>query len=78
MTIRDSLAQVVAPAEDPDHPNNGAKYQTGKLCVEGCGRPAGTAWSPFWCQPCNAQRFRMVDQGFEACLNKLKGADHDE
>ena len=41
---------------DPNDPLNGEKYHTGKPCVEGCGRPAGTAWSKFWCQPCNAAR----------------------
>jgi hypothetical protein len=61
------------PSEDPSHPSNGSEHHTGKLCVEGCGRPAGTAWSPLWCQPCNAQRFRRIEAGLEACLQKLNG-----
>lgn len=58
-------------ADDPNHPNNSARHHTGNLSIEGCGRPAGTAWSPFWCQPCNAERFRRVDAGLEACMKHL-------
>lgn len=45
---------------DPADPANGSEHHTGKLCIEGCGRPAGTAWSPYWCQPCNAERMDRV------------------
>lgn len=46
---------------DPDDPGNGSRYHTGKSCIEGCGRPAGTAWSPFWCQKCNAERIERIN-----------------
>ncbi len=47
--------------EDPADELNSAKYHTGKQCVErGCTRPAGTHWSKFWCQPCNAARMNRI------------------
>ena len=46
--------------QDPEDPLNGKGYLTGKLCIEGCGRLAGTAWSKFWCQPCNAERMDRI------------------
>lgn len=53
--------------EDPTHPNNSATYHTGKRCVEpGCGNPAGTAWSPYWCQPCNTERMRRIGESLRA------------
>ena len=47
---------------DPDHGFNGPEFYTGKMCVEGCGRSAGTVWSPHWCQPCNAKRMRRITE----------------
>jgi hypothetical protein len=53
--------------EDPTDPLNAAKYHTGQSCVEkGCTRPAGTHWSPFWCQPCNAARMNRISANLEA------------
>ena len=49
---------------DPADPYNGPKHHTGKPCIEGCGRPAGTAWSPLWCQPCNAARMDRIGAQF--------------
>jgi hypothetical protein len=47
--------------QDPKDPLNGVSYQTGKQCVElRCTRPAGTHWSRFWCQPCNAARLDRI------------------
>lgn len=47
--------------EDPQDPLNATSYHTGKTCIEkGCSRPAGTHWSPFWCQQCNAARMRRI------------------
>lgn len=52
---------VVQLYEDPSDPLNGSEYHTGKACIEpGCDRPAGTAWSPHWCQPHNAARMRRL------------------
>jgi hypothetical protein len=56
---------------DPSHPRNGPKHHTGARCVEGCGRPAGTAWSPFWCQPCNAERIERVQMALETAANRV-------
>lgn len=46
--------------QDPGDPRNGIAYHTGKLCIEDCGRPAGTAWSPLWCFPCNVARLDRI------------------
>ena len=48
--------------EDPDHEGNTSKYHTGKKCIEkDCNKPAGTAWSPYWCFECNVKRIRRID-----------------
>lgn len=48
--------------EDPRHEGNSERHHTGKHCIErGCERPAGTAWSPLWCHPCNVTRMRRID-----------------
>ncbi len=51
--------------EDPQDPGNGSKYHSGKLCIEGCGRLAGTMWSPFWCFPCNVERMKRIGDALE-------------
>ena len=49
--------------DDPNNELNGPKYHTGKTCIEpGCENPAGTAWSPHWCQPCNAKRMQTITE----------------
>lgn len=66
--------------EDANDPLNAMKYHTGKLCIEGCKRPAGTAWSPFWCQPCNAERMNRITsylQGVAAPEPTEKGTDNE-
>ena len=45
------------------------KYHTGKKCIEpGCYNPAGTAWSPLWCQSCDAERRRRIGSSLRAML----------
>jgi hypothetical protein len=47
--------------EDAKDPRNGPAYHTGEECVEkDCERPAGTAWSPFWCFECNVERMHRI------------------
>jgi hypothetical protein len=46
--------------DDPNDDGNSARYHTGKLCIEGCGRPAGTQWSPYWCFECNVKRIKRI------------------
>lgn len=54
------------PHEDPAHEGNSARHHTGKPCIEpGCDKPAGTVWSPLWCQECNAKRIRRVTHSLE-------------
>ena len=52
--------------QDPNNKGNSSKYHTGKLCIEGCGRPAGTAWSPYWCFECNVKRMDRINTQFDA------------
>lgn len=52
--------------DDPKHEGNSPKYHTGKLCIEGCGRPAGTAWSPYWCFECNVKRINRINGQMES------------
>lgn len=57
--------------EDPSDPGNGPEYHTGKPCIEaGCDRPAGTAWSPYWCFECNVKRIKRVSDQFEELLKR--------
>lgn len=51
------------PYEDPANPNNSPTYHSGKPCATpNCRHPAGTAWSPSWCQSCNAKRMNEINQ----------------
>ena len=60
--------------EDPSDPLNGPEFHTGKRCIEkGCQRPAGTRWSKFWCQPCNAARMGRIGRTLEHELARLEG-----
>ncbi len=53
---------------DPHDPLNGSEHHSGRKCIEpGCDRPAGTAWSPFWCQPCNAVRMDRISASLNRC-----------
>ncbi|MFH2074726.1 MAG: hypothetical protein ABIJ57_05180 [Pseudomonadota bacterium] len=58
--------------KDPKHEGNSPKYHTGKECIEGCGRPAGTAWGPYWCFECNIKRIDRINAQFEKII---KGFD---
>lgn len=41
-------------------------YRTGRLCITpGCYKPAGTAWSPYWCAECNAERMERITRNLE-------------
>ena len=61
----------MADFRDPADPLNGPEYHTGKACIEkGCERPAGTHWSPFWCQPCNAARMDRISAALDKELDR--------
>jgi hypothetical protein len=52
--------------ENPNDDFNSSKYHTGKKCIEnGCDKPAGTKWSPFWCWECNSKRLNYISSQFE-------------
>ncbi len=57
--------------QDPNDPLNGPEHHTGSPCVEkGCDRPAGTAWSPYWCQLCNAARMDRISASLSDLLKQ--------
>jgi len=48
--------------ENPNDPGNSPRYHTGEPCIEaGCNLPAGTVWSPLWCQFHNAERLMRIE-----------------
>jgi hypothetical protein len=60
------------PSDDPNNVNNGAQYHTGKPCiVKDCDKPAGTAWSPYWCQKHNAERLHEITSSLEAIADDM-------
>ena len=59
------------PCEDPSHPMNSAKYQTGRKCID-CDNPTGTGWGPYWCQPCNAARLMRIDRSLKGMLAEMQ------
>ena len=59
--------------EDPNHPGNSSTHHTGKLCIEpGCGKPAGTAWGPYWCFEHNVERILRIDGQLDSILGHLR------
>lgn len=65
--------------EDPSDPLNGPAHHTGKLCIErGCERPAGTHWSRFWCQPCNAARMTRIGKALRVELDRHEGKQDED
>lgn len=71
---RAEVELLMAKCQDPNDPLNGPEHHTGKLCVEGCGRPAGTAWSPHWCQPCNAERMDRISRNLRRMARRPEPA----
>ena len=63
----------MAGYDDPKDPGNSDKYKTGKKCIDGCGREAGTAWGPHWCFECNIKRLDGISKQFE----KMTEANND-
>lgn len=68
LTSPDPVDRLLA-FEDPNNEGNSKKYHTGQRCVEGCGRNAGTAWSPYWCFPCNVVRMNRIRNSLAAISN---------
>lgn len=59
--------------ENPDHDGNSSKWHTGKRCVEkGCGKPAGTWWSPLWCFEHNVDRMRRISANLEDAAKRAE------
>jgi len=59
------------PYEDPGSPYNGPSYYTGLPCVIlGCPEPAGTAWSPHFCQKHNAERINHIASQLDELIKK--------
>lgn len=71
--VTEAAGTSLEPIDDPSHEGNSARYHTGKPCVEsGCTEPAGTGWSPHWCQRHNAERIRRISAGIEHGLAELE------
>lgn len=57
--------------EDTHNIGNSEKYHTGLKCInDACQNKAGTAWSPYWCQPCNAKRIDKISATLEDMINE--------
>ncbi len=69
-----SPKRALEPFEDRTDEGNSEKYHTGKECIEGCGRPAGTAWAPAWCFECNVKRMKKIDRQFNKIVDRIGGA----
>jgi hypothetical protein len=65
--------KAMALYDDPSNELNSKKFHTGKLCIEGCGRPAGTAWSPHWCFECNVERINRINNQFKKLTSSFTG-----
>lgn len=64
------------PYEDPSHDGNSSRHHTGKPCIEaGCNEPAGTTWSPLWCQACNAKRIKRINESLRAATRPRSQTD---
>lgn len=58
---------------DPDNDANGPSHHTGETCIEnGCNQSAGTAWSPYWCQSCNAKRMDRISSNLAEIVDSFK------
>ena len=68
------MSESLIAFEDPHNDGNSPRYHTGKKCIEGCGRPAGTAWSPFWCFECNVERIKRIDTQLKAAIKAASEA----
>ncbi len=67
--------EVMESYEDPTHENNGPEHYSGKSCVEkGCDNPAGTAWSPHWCQMHNAERINRISKNLREIRDSFKNS----
>lgn len=65
--------------EDKNHEGNSKKYHTGKQCIEkGCNKPAGTAWSPYWCFDCNVERMRRIESQLTVLSLRMRSKENEE
>ncbi len=54
-----------------DHYQHTCQVPSGRLCVEGCGRAAGTPWGPLWCPECDVARLDNISAGLEEARTYL-------
>jgi hypothetical protein len=65
--------------EDPRNPGNGVEHLTGEVCIErGCDKPAGTAWSPWWCFEHNVERMRRITTRLEGLASTGEVRDGED
>ena len=64
---------MAEPWRNRADPGNGPAYQVGNSCIEnGCERPAGTAWSPYWCFEHNVERMERVVRQLTELADRLE------
>jgi len=64
--------------DDKEDQGNSPKHWTGKPCIEvGCVRPAGTAWSPYWCFEHNVQRIQRVTAQLKGLIQAYEEGETD-
>lgn len=62
---------------DLQHDGYSEKYRSGEKCVE-CGKPAGTAWGPYFCPPCDIARKERISRQLEALCSPNTEASQPE
>ncbi len=57
--------------DDIRHPGYSPEYHTGKSCIEiGCNKPAGTAWTPYWCAEHDIERKKRISSNLDSMIKK--------
>lgn len=70
-------AEVKAEESHPRCWQNGQRKHvcqipSGRKCIEGCGRDAGTAWGPNWCPECDVVRLDRVAASMNNIATNLR------
>lgn len=68
------------PAPERSHPKchteagHVCQEPSGRLCVEGCGQPAGTWWGPYWCPEHDMERLDRISASFAAIEQQMRAS----
>jgi hypothetical protein len=70
---------IMEAFEDSNHRGNSSIYHTGKKCIEQeCKKPAGTAWSPYYCFDCNVKRIKRIDSQLKNILRGMRNENREK